>query len=160
MDTFCLLAYIPCIILIIWLLIEIRRFIQVTKKLRQTRVLWQKVQAVRSKKSSAESEHFIETIPLPHTGYTSDYYPDYASDYSSDQYSHPARRMKFRERRPANTSTRRTSYDDWAYREEIHPPARPPSTRRRRRPPPPDTYPHRHYRDRYSDDYDPRPRRR
>jgi len=152
MDTFCLLAYIPCIILIAWLLIEIRRFVLVNKRLRQTQALWNKVQTARAKKSSRGDEHFIETIPLPQAGYT--------SEYSSDYYPSSTQRMKTRERRPISSSRRQRDYDGWEYSEEIHTPARPPSARRRRRPPPPDTYSQGSYRDRYTEDYDPRPRRR
>lgn len=82
MSTFCLLAYIPCIILVIWLFIELRKYVIVTKNLRRTKKVWKKVQAQREKKKS--EDQLVETIPPPPP-------PEYASDYNpapgADSYS-------------------------------------------------------------------------
>jgi hypothetical protein len=101
MDNFCLLAYIPSIILTIWLLIELRKFIIVRKRLKHTEETWNKVQQQRSKKKS--DEHFIETIPPPPPHEYSDDYsssstrrppaPEYSStDYESEDYYEPSTR--------------------------------------------------------------------
>ena len=60
MSTFCLIAYIPCIILVIWLLIEFRKFIIVSKRLKNAEKAWDKLIDKRSRQRS--KERFIETI--------------------------------------------------------------------------------------------------
>jgi hypothetical protein len=111
MSNFCLLAYIPCIILIIWLLFELRKYINVTKKLKQTEKVYAKVQEQRSKKKA--KKQFVETIPPPKQ-------PDYPSDYSSDNY--PPTEEDYDYRTPEPTSRRGTrrrrrqrEYDDSEY---------------------------------------------
>jgi hypothetical protein len=112
MSTFCLIAYIPCIILVIWLLIEFRKFIIVSKRLKNAEKAWDKLIDKRSRQRS--KERFIETIPPPpprrYSEYSTlerhpmheedDFYPapsrDY--DYDSDRTSHGPREAVLRDR--------------------------------------------------------------
>ena len=71
MDSFCLLAYIPSVILIVWLLIELRKFVIVDHKLKQTEITWNRIQKQRTK---TKDERLIETIPPPPpTEYSTEY---------------------------------------------------------------------------------------
>ena len=75
MSNFCLLAYIPCIILIIWLLIELRKFVILNRRYTRTSAAWKNIQYKRSKRSRKRSkDRYIETIPPPP--------PDYYEDWS------------------------------------------------------------------------------
>ncbi len=81
MSTFCLLAYIPCIIIIVWLIIEIRKFIIVRRRFQHTEYIWNKINEQREKRRDRDS--FVETIPT----YPSRPLPDYSYERSDDYYS-------------------------------------------------------------------------
>jgi hypothetical protein len=86
MDNFCLLAYIPCIILVVWLFIELRQFMIVSNKLKQTEMIWDRIQNQRNKE---KDKRLIQTIPPPpgHSTEYQDYNTDYYYDYN-DQSSY------------------------------------------------------------------------
>lgn len=85
MSTFCLIAYIPCIILVIWLLIEFRKFIIVSKRLKNAEKAWDKLIDKRSRQKS--KERFIETIPPPPPRrYPEDSSPERYPMYDGDDF--------------------------------------------------------------------------
>jgi hypothetical protein len=112
MSNFCLLAYIPCIILIIWLLFELRKYIIITKRLRKAKIVWANIQAQREKRKSDKG--FIETIPPPPP---SDYSGEYSRDEypsSDDYYGYPDRAPR-RSRRGPRPLKEDLAYDDGEY---------------------------------------------
>ena len=98
-----MLAYIPSIILVVWLLIEIRKFVIVSKDLRQTEAAWDKLERHREKQQ-VKDRSVESTPPQP------DYYPEkrfgqYDYEYDSNSYpapipSHSRQRAKSRGHRP------------------------------------------------------------
>ncbi|WP_455393172.1 hypothetical protein [[Eubacterium] cellulosolvens] len=58
-------------------MVELRKYIMVSKKLRKTEKVWKKMQAQRSKKK--KKERFVDTIPPTRPR-------DYSSEYPSDAY--------------------------------------------------------------------------
>ena len=120
MSTFCLIAYIPCIILVVWLLIEFRKFIIVTKRLKNAEKAWDKLVDKRSRQSS--KERFIETIPPPPRRYPEDSSHDQSPIYDGDDL-YPAQSRSY-DYDSDRTSRRPSETEHWA---------RPRSNRRKER---------------------------
>jgi len=148
MSTFCLLAYIPCIIIAIWLLVEFRKFLIVNKRLKNIEIAWTRVYEQRKKQKSGTQ--FIETIPPPQA-------PRYPPVPLEEHYSHSdelyddsgaySRQRRFRDdstrrrRDPIEHETAARRYKNHGRRtktksrqERRRPPRSPPP------PPPPDEY--------------------
>jgi len=86
MNTLCLIAYVPCIILVVWLFVEFNKYLKVNKHLRSTE---QKL-GIREKgiqsgfgKRADKGTHDMD-MNMYQNDYNSDYnYNDYNDDYSN-----------------------------------------------------------------------------
>jgi hypothetical protein len=61
MSNFCLIAFIPSIILVIWLLIEVRKYVRVNKKFKFAKLAWRKEQELKSRYHS--DDEMVQSIP-------------------------------------------------------------------------------------------------
>jgi hypothetical protein len=83
-----MLAYIPSIILIVWLLIEVRKFVVVRNDLRQTEAAWDKLERHRQKQEVKEKS-IESTSPPPQDYYSEEQRDQYGYDYATDDYPAP-----------------------------------------------------------------------
>jgi hypothetical protein len=109
MDTFCLIAFIPCILIAIWLLIELRKYVGVSKKLSVVKKRYHKYKDQDDQWGYETEDDYVQSIPPPQTtqrrGYGQDdhdFYDDNNAEYS---YNHRSREY------PGVRDT--SSYDDY-----------------------------------------------
>lgn len=65
MSNFCLIAFIPSIILVIWLFIEIRKYAIVSKNYKSAKISWKKLE--KQKSSYYPEEDMVDSIPSSHS---------------------------------------------------------------------------------------------
>ena len=135
MSTFCLIAFIPCIILVVLLFVELRKFIVVNKKFKIVKRSWERLQ--KRKSATRERDGFVESIPPPPPDYhdshpaPSPVFIDYDERDISYSRTRQRRAKPLRTRRRADPEYDSSYYDDHArdhlydeesgYRDELEP---------------------------------------